>query len=405
MGDKKQRKRSFQQQIFNALDSRFKAGQGRSKHQDKQNKSNLNHDIIYMSDEHKNIKDTMKDVGRFIKEKHPEYWREQLDKIPVEVFDEYLKTKTDCSQNTINSYKSRIEKAFRCAAATYKTGNFEHTQYINTPLSDRSEEATLRDVAIGRDVLELALKYMQKGSGGYIGNKIASMFGPRVFEIAKIQVRDIDFNTNTLIIKKGKGGKRREIKMTDKQAAVMAEFCKNKKPSVPICGCGVDAIQRGLSRALERIDKEFGTDLTNQLADKKTNTHAIRKLIATEQFYANLNKEKFKYIKSVVEKDLEYVRKNGITNEILNKYGGDLSKLDPKNIDYFCKKYFNTLDRKLIDPTTLRKLEHDAWGPVSEMLGHGYGRWELKEIYVITDKTKIINLPANIKEAIKAKFA
>lgn len=405
MGDKKPRKRSFQQQIFNAIDSRFKVGQGRSKHQDKENKSNLKHDIIYMSGEHKNIKDTMNEVGRFIKENYPQYWREQLDKIPVEVFDEFLETKKDCSQNTINSYKGRIEKAFRCAAATYKTGDFEHTQYINTPLSDRSEEATLRDIAIGRDVLELALRYMDKGSGGFRGNKIASMFGPRIFEIEKIEVRDVNFNDNTLVIKKGKGSKRRVYKMTNNQAAVMKDLCKDKKPSQRICGCGQDAIQKGLTRALKRIDKEFGTNFAEQMREKKTNTHAIRKLIATEEFNRNLAFGKLDYIKGIVKKDINEAIENGLSDELLNKYNGDIRKVTPELLDVFCRKNFRALDKRLIDKKTERRLEHEAWGPVSENLGHGFGRWELKETYVITNKTKILTLPQEVKEKVMAKFA
>lgn len=405
MADKKSRKRSFQQQIFNAIDSRFKVGQGRSKHQDKVNKSNKKHDIIYMSGEHKNIKDTMSEVGKFIKGQYPQYWREQLDQIPVEVFDEYLKTKTDCSQNTINSYKGRIEKAFRCAGAVYKSGDFEHMQYLNTPLSNRSEGATLRDIAIGRDVLELALRYMDKGSGGFRGNKIASMFGPRIFEIEKIEVRDVNFATNTLVIKKGKGSKRREIPMTNNQAAIMKNLCKDKKPGQRICRCGQDAIQKSLIRALERIDKEFGTDLAQQLRDKKTNTHAIRKLIATEQFNKNLAYAKLDYIKEILQKDIEESLKNGLTEEMINKYGGDITKVTPELLDKFCRGNFKSLDKILINKKTQRKLEHEAWGPVSEMLGHGFGRWELKETYVITNKTKILTLPEHVKEKVQNKFA
>lgn len=404
MADKKSRKRSFQQQIFNAIDSRFKVGQGRSKHQDKINKSNKKHDIIYMSGEHKNIKDTMAEVGKFIKEQYPQYWREQLDQIPVEVFDEYLKTKTDCSQNTINSYKGRIEKAFRCAGAVYKSGDFEHMQYLNTPLSSRSEGATLRDIAIGRDVLELALRYMGKGSGGYAGNKIASMFGPRIFEIEKIEVRDVNFNDNILVIKKGKGSKRREIKMTNNQAAVMKDLCTDKKPSQRICGCGQDAIQKSLIRALERIDKEFGTDLAQQLKDKKTNTHAIRKLVATEQFNKNLAYAKLDYIKEILQNDINKALENGLSNELLNKYGGDITKVKPELLDVFCRKNFIALDKRLIDKKIERKLEHEAWGPVSEILGHGFGRWELKEVYVINNKTKIISLPEHVLEQVKSKY-
>lgn len=403
MADKKTKKRSFKQQIFNAIDSRFKVGQGRSKHQDKRNGANKKHDIIYMADEHKKIKDTMSEIGDYIKENHPELWREQLDKIPVEVFDNFLKTKTDCSQNTIKSYQGRIEKAFRCAGAVYKTGDFEHMNYINTPLSDRSEEATLRDIAIGRDTLELALRYMGKGSGGQIGNKIASMFGPRVFEIEKIQVKDVDFKKKVLVIPKGKGAKRREIPMTDNQAAIMAELCKDKKPGQRLCGCGQDAIHKSLIRALERIDKEFGTDLSKQLTDKKTNTHAIRKLIATEGFNRNLINEKLDYIKGAIQKDIDDALKNGLTEDMLKKYGGDIRNIGAERIDLFCRKNFKALNQILIDKKTERKLEHEAWAPISEMLGHGPGRWELKQKYVISDKTKIISLPPHVLEQIKSK--
>ena len=39
-----------------------------------------------------------------------------------------------------------------------------------------------------------------------------------------------------------------------------------------------------------------------------------------------------------------------------------------------------------------------------DLLGHGFGRWELKETYVITNKTKILTLPEHVKEQVKSKY-
>ncbi|MDV4152728.1 tyrosine-type recombinase/integrase [Clostridium sp. AL.422] len=346
-----------------------------------------------MSAEHKNLKDTVADISEFIKKEHPEMWRKQLDQIPSEVFDEYLATKKDCSQNTIAAYKSRVEKAFRCAAATYKNGDFEAFQYINTPLSNRTED--LRNVSIGRDLLNIALKHMDPNSGGFKGNKIASLFGARIFEIEKLEVRDINFKDNTLTIRKGKGNKTRVIKMTDNQAAIMANMVKDMKPSQRIAGCGQDAIQKSLIRALERIDKKYETNTATQLTDKKTNTHAIRKLVATEQYNKNLNYEKYKYILSKLETDYLKTKEAGITKEILEKYKVDITKIDENKLATFCRKNFNDLENT-IENKDIRMLEHTAWSPVSEMLGHGPNRWELKDVYVVNDSTKIINIDINL---------
>lgn len=116
-------KRTIKQQLFNAVDSRFKAGKGRSKHQDRKN-GDSKHDIVYSHSEMERLKDVAGNFSKFIKEKHPEIWRSQLSRMPVEIVNEYLDTKTDCTQNTINSYIDSIKKIFRCAGATYKTGDF-----------------------------------------------------------------------------------------------------------------------------------------------------------------------------------------------------------------------------------------------------------------------------------------
>lgn len=363
---KKQRKRNIKFQMNNAIDSRFM--KGRSKHQDKKN--GTKHDVIYMVNEYNHLKEMVDNLGGFIKKEYPEYHREQLDKIPVEVYDAFLETKKHCSQNTIAAYQGRIEKIFRCCGATYKTGDFEQYQYLNTPLSDRDPNSTLRDVAVDPFLIEKALEYMGKDSGGYRGNKIASMFGLRSKELELAKVQDVNFEEMTFTVPKGKGGRRRVIKMTPSQANEMKKLVKDKKPGQRIAGVGTDAIQKSFLRAIERIDKEYGTNYAEELKDKKTNTHAIRKAVATREYNKNLIKEK---------------------NQALYKYmlsDEKLRRLGKEKIINYIKHYREGLIDKY--GINRRELEHKAWGPVSEMLGHGKGRWELKKVYVISDSTKII---------------
>ena len=359
----------------NAIDSRFM--KGRSKHQDKKN--GTKHDIIYMQKEHTNLKKMINNLCDFVQKNYPELYRAQLDEIPVEVYDAFLKTKEDASQNSINTYKGQIQKIMRCAGATYKTGDFSKYEFIRPPLSTRSEEHKLRDIAIGRDLLEEALKYIQDGSGGQIGNKIASMFGPRVFEIEKIVSKDFDFERMVLVIPKGKHRRYREIPMTPSQANVIKPIIKDMRPNQRVAGVGTSAIHKGLTRALERIDKKYGTSYAQELKDKDTNTHAIRKLVATEQYNKNLIREK---------------------NNALYRYmlsDEKLRRLGKEKI----KSYIRHHREGLIDKYGInrRELEHKAWEPVSEMLGHGKGRWELKETYVISDSTKIVG--NNFKDVVK----
>ena len=383
------KKRSFRQQLFNAIDSRFKVGQGRQKHQDKKNKTNLNHDIIYCSNEHKDLKSFISSMDDWIKENHPELHRSPISEFPVEVAEEYLKTKTDCSQKTIDSYRGRIQKAFRCAGAVYKSADFSFMNYLRAPLSDRSEEATLRDIAIGRNLLDKALVNMQKDSGGYRGNKIASMFATRIHEVVTIEVRDVDFQKNTLTIVHGKGKKKRVLPMNAKQKAVMWEMCKDKKPNQRIVGCGEDAVQKALLRALGRIDNKEGTNFEATLKDKKTNTHAIRKLVATERYNENLFKEYYKHIEIKI-KDEILSQQAGNPSSIANI---DMKNFNDSNIKAFMRKNWNQLAKLLVSKDERRQLEYDAWSEVSVYLGHGPGRWELKEVYVISEKTNIIDLP------------
>ncbi|MGU8870421.1 phage integrase SAM-like domain-containing protein, partial [Clostridium perfringens] len=169
-------KRTLKQQLFNAVDSRYKVGKGRSKHQDKKN-GEIKHDIIYSKNEMERLKDISTNFSKFVREKHPELWRTQLAYMPVEIVNEYLKTKTHCSQNTINGYADSIKKIFRCAEAVYKTGDFTEMRYINKPLSDRDKEATLRDIALSREVHNAALNNMSKTSGGYVGNLLNGILG------------------------------------------------------------------------------------------------------------------------------------------------------------------------------------------------------------------------------------
>ncbi len=373
-------KRTIKQQLFNAVDSRFKAGKGRSKHQDRKN-GDSKHDIVYSHSEMERLKDVAGNFSKFIKEKHPEIWRSQLSRMPVEIVNEYLDTKTDCTQNTINSYIDSIKKIFRCAGATYKTGDFSEMQYISKPISERAEEATLRDMALGRDLHDEILKKLTPGTGGYKGNLLNGILGTRSKETVHIRAKDIDLKKGTVYIHKGKGGKTRTLKLSKKQIELIKVKIFDKedfKPNQMICGCGEDGIQKALTRALERVDKERGTNFAEQLKDKKTNQHAGRKMVATEQYNKNVNNGKYQLI---YRKLIKEHREGKINLSGLNKY----------EIGARAKYILENYEHKYINKIELLEIEDRAWSKVSVFLGHGENRPELKKVYVITDNTKILS--------------
>ena len=377
-------KRTLKQQLFNAVDSRYKVGKGRSKHQDKKN-GEIKHDIIYSKNEMERLKDISSNFSKFVREKHPELWRTQLADMPVEIVNEYLKTKTHCSQNTINGYADSIKKIFRCAGAVYKTGDFTEMRYINKPLSDRDKEATLRDIALSREVHNAALNNMSKTSGGYVGNLLNGILGSRSDETVHIRAKDFNFENGTVYIWKGKNGKPRTLKIPkidmDKiKKEIFNDGNKKFNPNQSVCGCGVDAIQKGLIRALERVDIKNGTNFAEQIKEKKTNQHAGRKMVATEKYILNVRSGKFRLIRDKLIAE----HRNGKI---------DLSVLDNRQINAKVWDIINNREHEYINKVELLEIEEKAWSRVSIFLGHGKDRPELKSVYVITDNTKILRFP------------
>ena len=115
----KKNKRTLKQQLFNAIDTRHNFGRGRSKHQDKKNGANKKHNIIYSKTEYAALKDISSDMCNWIRENHPELWRSELRNLPVEICDEFLKSKADtCNQNSLSSYRSRLIKIFKIGRAS-----------------------------------------------------------------------------------------------------------------------------------------------------------------------------------------------------------------------------------------------------------------------------------------------
>lgn len=378
----KKNKRTLKQQLFNAIDTRHNFGRGRSKHQDKKNGANKKHNIIYSKTEYEALKDISSDMCNWIRENHPELWRSELGNLPVEICDEFLKSKADtCNQNSLSSYRSRLIKIFRCADAVYKTADFSEMETIRTPLSALSEEAELRDIALSREVMNAALGQMSKTSGGYKGNLIASIIGGRVDEIAEIRGKDVNLDLGTLTIVKGKGRKERTLNLTEFQIEQLNPIIEGVKPGQKVCGCGVDAIAASLSRALERVDRMHGTTFAQQIKDKKTNTHAVRKMVATELYNDKVATAQQSY---VVDAILTKIQAGNVPAGCEGiKTIQDLNRYVAANIDSLRGDY--------IDNKHLREIEDTAWSEVCVYLGHGEDRPELKEVYIINDSTRILS--------------
>ena len=125
-----------------------------------------------------------------------------------------------------------------------------------------------------------------------LGIALAYGSGLRVYEICRVKKHDIDFNSQTLLVKEGKGGKDRITILPTKTAHALEYFIKTIKEDNPYLfqtyrgHISERSFQERLSKAIRdsKISKDFGLhDLRHSFAinllNKKVDIETVRKLL------------------------------------------------------------------------------------------------------------------------------
>lgn len=264
---------------------------GQSKHADKgQGKNGVRHDgrsYSYRAAEAR-IK-LAKQFGEYMRDVYPEI---KLAKdIKAEHINNFLKTKSGCSEYTLMTYASNLRSIVKAVEKTYHVDLNIKKNDIKVPEEQKTAVRT-REMD-EKDILRVHASFIPKSNGDR-AMTISRCCGARAEEIVTLRKRDIYTKGDDLYIHlKGKGGRERDVRVVDKDQGrrllELTEYMEDDQRVVPI---KVDSIEKSLTRHLKSVG----------LKDKYENTgfHAMRKTWA-QQVYDDYRKDHTK------QQSIEYV--------------------------------------------------------------------------------------------------
>lgn len=295
--------RSIFQQFNNAINNCFK--EGMDKHADKANDQTLN-EKIYSYSSMNNLKDFAKNLSNYIKENYPDTKR--LGDIKEEQLQNFLNYKNEkgCSQNTLDLYKSNLNKLEMVVNKTYSSVNWDFKNTVETPASIKEFDKNRGvDSVITREDYNKILEYCKENrstSGDAI--LLQNGLGVRVEELAQLKVNNVDFENNKIILDNTKGGKELTREMTPEVKKILFERINNTTNNKII-----DVKSDSINMQLRRIEDRLGID--------RHSNHDIRRLIAQEK-YDNYRDEGYSK-KEALEKTSKWLNHVGPREQMITK--------------------------------------------------------------------------------------
>ena len=217
----------------------------------------------------------LKDIGRnlvnYIKENNMDI--KQVKDIGSNVVQSFLNNKTNCTQNTVNSYAASLFKLQNVLNATYKNCNLKWREEVAIPAVQR-DKATNRGVnsVMDREDYNKILEYCKENPGqSSYTLQLQNFLGIRIEELAKIKLENIDLQNKTIKIE-GKGGKIIVRQIPENKIQLMEEIIQKNYGNGKLFSIEGSSINRFLNR------------LENRLNLEKHSNHDIRRLIAQELF-------------------------------------------------------------------------------------------------------------------------
>lgn len=313
---------SLRSQIDHAIHSNFRPGM--SKHSFKSENGKDYGATIFSHSELKGLKDLSKNLSGFIKENYPEI--KKVVDIKQEHLDAFMKSKTaDCRQTTLKTYAVNLEKIGKCCNEKYniplKDWKVDKEVYtIDKSSYKDNQDARMRTLAMAPGDFKLAMTKGRDCESKQALN-VCYNFGLRSREVVGIRFQDI--KENSLYVKDGKGGRHREMVADTPQKRACLEQLREYAQTKGMTANGQDSNERVFKVRADSVNNYLNTTLRRagitKYNEQKTGIHAIRKAFATSEY--------------------QRFRAEGLSHR-------------------------------------------EAWGNVSEELGHGRDRNELFQVYV-----------------------
>ena len=219
---------------------------------------------IFSYSQRKNLIDVSSNFANYMKENHPEV--KQVREITSQHVQEFLNSKTSCSQATLEQYKHQFNKLERLVNDTYKTSvNFHET---TTPVSTKNGGGKIRTDMLTTDNYN---KLMSNSINQNFKNALvlSQFFGLRACECSKLQYTDI--SEQGIKIVGLKGGRDRFVKCENEQQKRIIKDFLNKKGRV--CSCQTGSLQQSFNREKKKNNISSASDF-----------HASRKAFATNKY-------------------------------------------------------------------------------------------------------------------------
>ena len=296
------RTRSLTSQINFALSDNFT--EGMDKHADKKQNREMTNKIYSYTELH-NLKDFGKNLSNFFKENNMKI--RNVKDIKAEHLQIFLNSKAEyCTQKTLDTYKSYINKLEVVLNSTYKSCNLDFRNTVVTPVAE-IKASTERGVgaAISRTDLNKILSYAaehrcKSGDAVIVQNSV----GVRVEELVQIKITNIDLNNNTILLDNCKGGKNLIREFPDSVKNIIKENIENSKTNKLF-----DIKSATINRYLNRVEDRLGID--------RHSVHDIRRLVAQEKFDA-YREEGFSK-KEALEKTSRWLNHVGPRQQMITK--------------------------------------------------------------------------------------
>lgn len=264
--------RNLKYQFKTAIEKSFKPGA--DKHSAKA-QGQLGTNRIYSYSDRNNLMDVASNFSNFMKENHPDV--KLLRDIDSNHVQEFLNHKAkNCSQQTVAQYCTKMAKLEQIANKGYNL-TLNYSKDVYTPISCKLEGGKVRDVVLSKENYSKIVESCKESqSHGVKGIILSREFGLRVSEITKLQARDIDLEKGVIHVIGSKGGRDRDVPITEQNRAIVERFktgcTSDRERIVPL---KADSVNRFLDRQMLKLG-------INDSA--KTGIHSIRKLYAQERF-------------------------------------------------------------------------------------------------------------------------
>lgn len=223
--------------------------------------------------------------------------------------------KNTWSKVTMINAKSAFKVLQEMCNQFYKKYNFNFYDGVEFK-SNKPEK--VRDVWMEKDILDKLIKYKKERgstSSAILGIEIAAAFGLRVSEVCSLKGKDINLKFSNLHIHQSKGKRSRDLPINNSTKRKLCEYIKdNIDDEDRVVKMREDSLNGYLRRGLIQMN-------ITKFADSKTGIHAIRKMVATEEYNNLLKKGLNKFdAETKVSKELGHnKRRVEITNAYIQK--------------------------------------------------------------------------------------